>query len=146
MDFQGLQIPEPLTDITPKTILDGIVGPRIEELYNCIGQEIEKSGLGKQIPSGLVLTGGGALTIGMPEMGKKILGLPIRVGKPEKAVGLVDEIMDPQFSTTVGLVYYGMKNTEGDGGGTKDFNKILKDISMPSFFTKIKQFFQQFLP
>lgn len=146
LDFQGLHIPEKLHDITPKTILDGIVGPRIEEIYSFIGQEIEKSELGKQIPSGIVLTGGGALTIGMSEMGKKILGLPIRIGIPEKAEGLVDEIMNPQFSTTTGLIYYGMKNTYDEEGKGKDFNKILKDISFPSLFTKIKQFFQQFLP
>jgi cell division protein FtsA len=146
IDFKDLNIPETLTDVTPKAILDGIVGPRIEEIYNCIGEEIEKSGLGKQIPSGLVLTGGGALTIGMPEMGKKILGLPIRVGIPDKAQGLVDEIMNPQFSATAGLIYYGTRNLMDESSGGKNFNQILKDFSVPSVFGKVKQFFQQFLP
>lgn len=147
IDFRHLNLAEHVSDVTPKMILDGIIGPRIEELYTCIGEELEKSGYGKQIPSGIVITGGGAQTIGMLEMGKKILGLPIRVGIPEKAVGLVDEVIDPQFATTVGLIFYGTNHIiEDTGSGGKDFNKILKDLSLQGAMDKTKQFFKQFLP
>jgi cell division protein FtsA len=145
-DLAQLGLPESVGDITPKTILDGIIGPRLEEIYNFIGEEIEKSGFGKQIPSGLVITGGGAQTIGMVEMGKKILGLPIRVGIPNKLTGLTDEIMDPQFGTTAGLIYYGGRYSGGEEAGTKDFNKVLKNFSVNSSFGKVKDFFKQFLP
>lgn len=145
-NFAQLGIPEQINDMTVKTVLDGVIAPRIEEMYNYIGEEIEKSGFVKQIPSGIVLTGGGALTIGMVEAGRKILGLPIRVGIPDKAVGLVDEIMDPQFATTIGLIFYGRKHIIGEQHTSKDFNKILKEFSLNSSFAKLKDLFKQFIP
>ena len=111
-----------------------------------IGEEVEKSGFVKQIPSGLVITGGGALTVGMVEAGRKIIGLPIRVGIPDKAVGLVDEIMDPQFATTIGLIFYGRKHIMGEQYIGKNFNRILKDFSLNSSFAKLKALFKQFIP
>lgn len=147
IDFSQLMLPEQLGDVTPKTVLDGIIGPRLEEIYNLIGEEIDKSGFGKQIPSGLVITGGGAQTIGMIEMGRKYLGLPIRVGVSNKLTGLTDEIMDPQFATVAGLIYYGNMGTEHDSeSGQKNFNKVLKDFSLNSSVGKVKDFFKQFLP
>lgn len=146
IDLQKIGIPETLQNISPKAILDGVIGPRIEEIYNLIGEELKKSGYYKQIPSGLILTGGGALNIGMIEMGKKILGLPIRVGTPEKATGLVDEIMDPQYATTIGLIFYGKSNIIEGQQTNKDFDKILKNFSMNNAFGKVKDFIKQFLP
>lgn len=146
IDFSQLMLPEQLGDVTPKTVLDGIIGPRLEEIYNLIGEEIDKSGFGKQIPSGLVITGGGAQTIGMIEMGRKYLGLPIRVGVSNKLTGLTDEILDPQFASVAGLIYYGSIGGEHEAEGQKNFNKVLKDFSLNSSVGKVKDFFKQFLP
>ncbi|MBA3551231.1 cell division protein FtsA, partial [Patescibacteria group bacterium] len=101
-NWNTLHLPETLQNIAMKDVVEGIIGPRVEEIYNLVGEEIEKSGYLKQIPSGLVITGGGSLTIGMVDLGRKVLRLPIRVGTPERATGLVDEIMDPQYATTIG--------------------------------------------
>jgi cell division protein FtsA len=110
IDLSQLNLPEPLGDVSAKAIIEGIIGPRLEEIYTYIGTEIEKSGFEKQVPSGIILTGGGAMTVGMVEAGKKYLGLPIRIGIPDKATGLVDEVLDPQFASTIGLIFYGTHN------------------------------------
>lgn len=144
--FDHLMLPEQVSDVTPKAVLDGIIAPRLEEIYNFIGEEIDKSGFAKQIPSGLIVTGGGAQTIGMVEMGRKILGLPIRVGASNKLAGLTDEIMDPQYATTAGLIYYGGKYAGGEQGQSKDFNKVLQNLNVGSSINKVKDFFKQFLP
>lgn len=144
-DFSSLMLPEQINDITPKAVIEGILAPRMEEIYNLIGEEIEKSGFIKQIPSGLVITGGGAQSIGMIEMGRRILGLPIRVGVPNKLSGLVDEINDSRYASTSGLIYYGNKFSTGEGS-SKNFNKVLQDFSLNSSFGKVKDFFKQFLP
>lgn len=146
LDFRALGIEESIPPITPKAIVEGILGPRLEEMYSLIGEEIEKSGFLKQIPSGLVITGGGALTFGMTEIGKRVLRMPIRVGTPEKATGLVDEIMDPQYATTLGLVFYGSSQGSETEEGSKDFNKILQNFSMNDIMGRVKDFFKQFLP
>ena len=146
INLNELDLPENLTEVSLKTLVDGIIAPRLEEIFKLIFEEIEKSELGQQIPSGLVITGGGALTIGMLETGKRVVGLPIRLGFPEKVSGLVDEIIDPQYSTTVGLLLYGQKNSFVDKNGFKNFSKILKDFKLGSSINSFKNFIKQFIP
>jgi len=122
------------------------IAPRLEEIFKLVFEEIEKSGFGQMVPSGLVITGGGALTVGMVESGRKIIGLPIRLGVPDKVSGLVDEIMDPQYATTVGLLLYGSDNMVAGESGFKNFNKIWKDFSIGGSVGKMKNFFKQFIP
>ena len=146
INLKELDLPENLTEVSLKTLVDGIVAPRLEEIFKLIFEEIEKSGFGQQIPSGLVITGGGALTIGMLETGKRVVGLPIRIGFPEKISGLVDEILDPQYSTTVGLLLYGINNDFNDKDNFKNFGKILKDFKLGSSINNLKNFIKQFIP
>lgn len=141
-----LNISEKLPEVTPHEIIDGIIGPRIEEIYSYIKEEIIKSEFYRNIPSGLVITGGGALTIGMVEQGKRIVRLPIRIGVPERASGLVDEVMNPMYSSTLGLIYYGKKQIFDGKTSHKDFNSVLKNISMNDIISKVKKLFKQFLP
>jgi cell division protein FtsA len=146
INLKELDLPEDITDVSLKTLVDGIVAPRLEEIFKLIFEEIEKSGFGQQIPSGLVITGGGALTIGMLETGKRVVGLPIRIGYPEKVSGLVDEVIDPQYSTTVGLLLYGKNNIIVDKDNFKNFGKILKDFKLGNSIGNLKNFFKQFIP
>jgi len=146
INLKELDLPEDLTEVSLKTLVDGIIAPRLEEIFKLIFEEIEKSGFGQQIPSGLVITGGGALTIGMLETGKRVVGLPIRIGFPEKVSGLVDEIIDPQYSTTVGLLLYGKNNMFVDKDNFKNFGKILKDFKLGNSVDSLKNFFKQFIP
>jgi len=146
LNFNELQLPEMIDNLDMKTLIDGIIGPRLEEIYKMVSDEIIKSNFIDLIPSGLVITGGGALTVGILEMGRKTIGLPVRIGVPGKISGLIDEIIDPQFSTTVGLILYGRKNIMNKEEGFKNFNKILKDFSLGSSVGKMKDFFKQFIP
>lgn len=146
IDLNQLHLPEDITEVSLKTLVDDIIAPRLEEIFKLIFDEIEKSGFGQSIPSGLVITGGGALTVGIVETGKRVIGLPIRLGVPEKVTGLVDEILDPQFASTIGLILYARKNIMTGESGFKNFNRILKDFSIGSSVGKLKDFFKQFIP
>lgn len=146
INLTQLNLPENLNEVSLKTLVDGIMMPRIEEIFKVIFEEIEKSGFGQSIPSGLVITGGGATTVGMLETGKKVLGLPIRLGVPEEVTGLVDEILTPPYAGAIGLILYGRKNIMSEDRGMKNFNKIFKDLSLGNSFSKVKDFFKQFIP
>ena len=146
VDLNELHLPENITEVSLKTLVDGIIAPRLEEIFKLVFDEIEKSGFGQTIPSGLVITGGGSLTVGMLETGKRVIGMPIRLGIPEKVTGLVDEVLDPQFATTIGLILYARKNIMAGETGFKNFNKILKDFSLGNSVGKLKDFFKQFIP
>ena len=146
IDLSSLKLPENLSDVSLKTIIDEIIGARIEEMYRMIGEEIEKSGFSDGVPSGLVISGGGALTVGMVEMGRKIVGLPIRVGVPSRVSGLLDEVIDPQHAAVVGLILSTGKNIMELESGMKKFNKIFKDFSVGGSMVKIKDLIKQFIP
>ena len=146
IDLSELKLQEDVENISIKTLLDEIINPRLEEIFKLIYEEIEKSGLIKSIPSGLVLTGGGALTVGIMDVTKKVIGLPVRVGVPEKVGGLIDEILDPSYATTIGLILVGKNKIQKESFELKSFRRIWRDFSTGFSIQKLKNFFKQFIP
>jgi cell division protein FtsA len=146
IDLSELKLQEDVENISIKTLIDEIINPRLEEIFKLIYEEIEKSGLIKSIPSGLVLTGGGALTVGIMDVAKKVIGLPVRVGVPEKVGGLVDEILDPSYATTIGLILVGKNKIQKESFELKSFRRIWRDFSTGFSIEKLKNFFKQFIP
>ena len=74
--------------------------------------EIRRAGYEKSLNSGIVLTGGGAILEGMPEIAEQIFDLPIRRGAPIGVGGLSDHVSSPAFATPVGLLLYAHRNRE----------------------------------
>jgi cell division protein FtsA len=147
IDISELNLPEGLTHVSLKTVIDGIMKPRLEELFEQIYNEIHKSGFDKEVPSGLVLTGGGALTVGALETAKRNIGLSARIGIPSKITGLTDEVLYPQYATVVGLLLYGKENIFlRENISTKDFGQIFKSFSMKGSSKKVIDLFKSFMP
>lgn len=107
LDISPLQLPEEVRKVSKKTLIEGIIRPRLNEIFTMIGLEIKKSGYGGQTPAGLVITGGGAQTIGIQDSAKRMLAMPVRIGIPTNVKGIIDEVEDSAFSTAVGLAAYG---------------------------------------
>lgn len=147
IDLSALGLPEEIRKASQKTLVDGIIRPRLNEICTMIGMEIKKSGFGGQTPAGIVLTGGGALTVGIRDAARRTLAMPVRIGLPIDVKGIVDEVQHPAFSTVVGLIMYGARNTSGRSAG-------IGGISMPKiggmgaskFMKKIINFIKSFIP
>lgn len=93
-----------------QSTLAQIIQPRMEEVLEIVGIEIKRSGYGRHLSAGVVLTGGGALIPGTVELASEILGLESRLGLPlGLGGGLVEEVSNPQYSTGVGLVLHGLR-------------------------------------
>lgn len=107
IDVKLLGIEEDIQKISRRAVVDGIIKPRLQEIFKYVGKEIKKSGFGTQIPSGLVLCGGGAQTVGVLDQAKYVLGFPARAGQIEGLLGLVEEIDSPAYSVAAGLILYG---------------------------------------
>ena len=107
IDLSSLGLPEDLRKVSNKTLTDGIIRPRLNEIFAMIGIEIKRSGYAGQTPAGIVVTGGGALTVGITDSAKRTLAMPVRVGLPINIKGLIDEIETPAFATVVGLTVFG---------------------------------------
>jgi len=89
-------------------VLASIIEPRVEEIFHLVKQEMEKSKFPGLLPGGAVLTGGGSLLRGMPQLASEVLALPVRLGWPGGMGGLADMVASPLYSTAVGLVSYGV--------------------------------------
>jgi cell division protein FtsA len=91
----------------PSKIIAEIIYPRLEEILILVRENLNNAGLLKQIPSGLVLTGGTAMMPGITEMAARVFGLQARIGYPQDIDGLTDDTRNPMFATAVGLVKLG---------------------------------------
>jgi cell division protein FtsA len=122
INLASLNLPEEIRKASQKTLVDGIIRPRLNEICAMIGQEIKKSGFGGQTPAGIVLTGGGSLTVGIRESARRMLAMPVRIGMPVNVKGIIDEVQHPGFATVVGLIVYGTKNGSSKQGGGFSFS------------------------
>lgn len=101
--------------VSKKSVIEGIMVPRMRELITLVGEQLEKKKLLPLVPAGLVLTGGGAQTVMLAEVAKHTLQLPARVGLPEELQGLTSDIHTPTFATAIGLLVYGAKQMQDSG-------------------------------
>ncbi|MDR2340332.1 MAG: cell division protein FtsA [Deltaproteobacteria bacterium] len=95
----------------PADFFANILGKRVEEILYHVSEEFRRSGLDNSI-NGIVLTGGSSLLNGVTEMAKEIFNRPVRRGCPECGGGLAEMVHDPKFATAIGLILYGLQNSE----------------------------------
>ena len=87
-----------------------VVEPRYEELLTLVQAELRRSGFEDLIAAGIVVTGGSAKMEGLVELAEEIFHMPVRLGLPHIATGLVDVVRNPIYSTGVGLLQFGYRN------------------------------------
>ena len=95
--------------------LNDIVRARVEEIMKLIALELPPDYV-KEVPAGLVLTGGCANLRGIETLGQEVLELPVRVGVPTGVYGIADILPDPAYATGVGLLLWGQRRHEGEEG------------------------------
>jgi cell division protein FtsA len=110
--------------VLSRQLLAEIIQPRAEEIFRLVDTDIKRMGYEKSLNSGLVLTGGTALLEGLEEVAEEIFDLPVRRGEPSGLGGLMDRVRTPDYSTAVGLLYYGREAMK-DAGAGKDRKKGL---------------------
>jgi cell division protein FtsA len=99
-----------------RQVLCEILQPRAEEIFTHVCEEIERNGFDRQLSSGLVIVGGGALMDGTIEIAEHVLDLPARCGSPRGVGGLSGEIASPTWASALGLLLYGYRKQNGDAG------------------------------
>ena len=88
-----------------------VVEPRYEELFTLVQAELRRSGYEDLIAAGVVLTGGSSKMEGVVELAEEIFHMPVRVGVPQLVRGLSDVVKNPIYSTGVGLLLFGQRQT-----------------------------------
>src|SRR5690606_2248060 len=109
-----------------KEILCDIMQPRAIELLQHIAQEAVATRA--QIPSGVVLTGGGAMPRGMVEIAEQVFDSPTRLGIPDGRYfgGLVEQLRAPEWAVACGLALSSMRQQvrEFQYGGRGSSGKV----------------------
>ena len=90
----------------PRSVLIGIIQPRLEEILELVRAKLNDSGLGSQVGRRVVLTGGASQLPGLRELAQTVLDKQVRMGRPIRLSSLPDAVGGPAFATTAGLLHY----------------------------------------
>lgn len=142
LDGKSLGVEEEIK-MSERAIIDSIIRPRVREIFELVGKEVKRSTFGAQTPSGLVICGGGALTVGLLEQAKYVIGYPARIGKIEGLQGLTDEIDSPSFATAAGLILYGARVA---GDFESKLPVLAKGLPFKDFIQRGVDLVKSFLP
>jgi cell division protein FtsA len=90
----------------PRSLLVGIIHPRLEETLELVRSRLESSGFDKLAGRRVVLTGGACQLPGVRELAAQILDKQVRIGRPLRLGGLADATSGPAFATAAGLIAF----------------------------------------
>ena len=93
-----------------------IMGLRLEEIFQLIGQDLEQAGLLDYMRAGVFLCGGGARIPQIAALAEQTLGMPVSLGKANSISGLKSALDQPEFATAIGLVKFGSFQQRKRGG------------------------------
>jgi cell division protein FtsA len=91
----------------PRSMVVGIIRPRLEETFELVRERLEAAGLGRESGNRVVLTGGASQLVGVREMAARILERQVRLGRPLAVRGLAEAASGPAFAAAIGLLLWG---------------------------------------
>jgi cell division protein FtsA len=83
-----------------------IVKPRVEEILEMVRDRLAVSLFAGEPRGRVILTGGASQLNGLPELAARILGRPVRSGRPLGIAGLPDSAKGAAFAAAAGLLVY----------------------------------------
>lgn len=120
-----------LRGLPPKEIsvknLSNIIQARMEEILEYVVYHLKQIGLEKRLHGGIILTGGGAQLKHITQLTEFATGLNARIGYPNEhlACGHTESLMNPMYSTCIGLILRGYNDFEN---GRVQFEKKNSNI------------------
>lgn len=149
LEISKLGLTEQIEELSKKTLIEGIMVPRIKEIFTLVGKELQRRELITQVPAGFVITGGGAETVGIVDVAKRTLSLPARVGKPVQLTGLIEDIQKPAFAASIGLLLYGKSRGGSQAASSFSFDQLfsgLPDFKLGKIAKSIGSLIRSLLP
>ncbi len=131
--LQSLESEDKKTVSFSKKVVVKIVQARMVQIFESVNKELKAIGKARGLPAGVVLTGGGAKTAYIEEIGKKVLKLPCKIGVCRKISGLPQ---DPALSNLAGLL---LKNIQSE----EEFDNQNEERR---FLSRLKNLFRIFMP
>ncbi len=94
------------TQFVSRATLVHIIKPRVEEILEMVRDRLAASLFAADPRGGVVLTGGASQLTGLPDLAARILGRPVRIGRPLGIAGLPDAAKGAAFAVATGLLVY----------------------------------------
>lgn len=91
-----------------------ILEPRARELISFVHDEIITYKLTPFLGTGIVLTGGGSLLIGIEQVTQEICGSVVRIGRPRYTIAMPELFQNPIYATGYGLLVHALKKQRAD--------------------------------
>ncbi len=144
LDLKLLGLPDEVEKISIKSARDTIIRSRLREIFELVEKEIKRTRSGSHVPFGIVISGGGSLTVGAVEVAKYILGFPARIGIPDEFSGLAEEVDSPEFAVSSGLILHAVNNQDIEK--QHNFQILGRNLPFKKWWDRIRGFIRQFLP
>ena len=81
---------------------------RGSELLRLVLLKVRESGMDMIPPAGIVFTGGAANLPGWEDLSQEVIPGPVRIAAPKDILGLPEELKSPTYSTSVGILLWGI--------------------------------------
>jgi cell division protein FtsA len=90
--------------IAPRSLLKGIIAPRVEETLELVRDRLRASGAPVGSTANIVLTGGASELTGVREVATRVFDRTVRLGRPRRAPHLADAASGPAFCAAAGVL------------------------------------------
>jgi len=110
-------------------MLGEILGPRARELFELMRENLRQAGVFEHCIAGFVLTGGASRLPGLLDVAESILRKAARLAWPTPMAKMPSSLAEPEFSTTLGMVYYGHRA------------RLARGLQEPGFGSRMKALF-----
>ena len=113
----------------PQRMIGEILGPRARELFELMRENLRQAGVLNHCVAGFVLSGGAARLPGLLDVAESILRKAARLAWPTPMAKMPSLLAEPEFSTVLGLVYYGHRA------------RLARGLQEPGFGARMKAMF-----
>jgi cell division protein FtsA len=94
------------TQFVSRAQLVAIIKPRVEEILEMVRDRLAASSFATDPRGRVILTGGASQLTGLADLATRILGRPVRIGRPLGIAGLPDAAKGAAFAVAAGLLVY----------------------------------------
>ena len=92
--------------VVSRATIANIVRQRVEEIFEMVRDRLADSPFAAEPRARVVLSGGASQLTGIPELASRILGRPVRIGRPLGFGRLPNEAKSASFAVPTGLLVY----------------------------------------
>ena len=119
---------------------------RAQELARMIKIKLEDELAGESIADRLVLTGGASNMPGLADLMQRTLTIPVRSGLPNVSGSMPDEIRDPAYATSIGMLDWAVHEYVPPTGQAHANNKQGTEAVVRGFWSDLATRFSRIMP